>query len=244
MRRYLVVAALALLPTGCGGSESAEPELVRFKASDGVELEGRSFGGGEVAVILSHMGRLGDAQVGWYPLARYLGERGYWALTYNRRGVCLERGDGCSRGVDHLSESWRDVVGAYRHAKANGATRVVLVGASIGAMSSLFAASRTDVDIDALVEVGGVNNDAGRYAFTRRDVARVEGAKLFVSSEEDRYGGAEAARLWHRWARAPKQLVILGGSDHGTDMLREGKPARARLIGLIVEFLGRYVPPT
>ena len=246
MRDAARVGALVLLVAfaGCGGSDSpaAKPPsrgaIVHFRAQDGVRLAGRSFGSGPVAVVLSHMGRGGDSQVDWYPAARELAADGYWALTYNRRGVCWDAADGCSRGVDDLAQSWKDVVGAYRYARGHGADRVVLVGASVGAMSSLFAAAHMKLDIDGLVEVGGINNASG-YAFTTRDLARIDGAKLFVSSAGDIYGGADAARQWHRWARPPKQLVILKGSEHGTDMLRAGSATRARLLSLIREFVRR-----
>lgn len=238
--RVSVVLLIVFAP-GCGGSDSKTEaplagELVRFRAADGVRLEGRTFGGGSTTVVLSHMGRGGDSQVDWYPVARALASEGYLALTYNRRGVCWETAEGCSRGTDDLAQSWKDVVGAYRYVRERGAAHVILVGASIGAMSSLHAASRTHLDIDGLVEIGGIN-DASGYSFERKDLADVAGAKLFVSSEEDIYGGAAAAREWYRWARGPKELVILKGSDHGTDMLRPNKPTRGRLIRLILEFV-------
>ncbi len=88
------------------------------------------------------MGRLGDSQADWYDTAATLGRAGHGALTYNRRGVCPGSADGCSQGSDDLAESWRDVVGAYERARGEGATRVVLVGASIGAMSSIEAATQ------------------------------------------------------------------------------------------------------
>jgi len=113
------VAATAVASTlaACGarGSGSAPDwQRVSFRASDGVRLEGRLYGGWrEIAVIFSHMGRSGDSQADWYDTAATLGRAGYGALTYNRRGVCPGSADGCSQGSDDLAESWRDVVSAY-----------------------------------------------------------------------------------------------------------------------------------
>jgi pimeloyl-ACP methyl ester carboxylesterase len=98
------------------------------------------------------------------------------------------------------------------------------------------------VDAAAFVEIAGVNDRSG-YAFSREQLEALEGAKLFVSSADDPYSAADAARAWHRWAKQPKQLEILPGSAHGTDMLIEGQPTARPLMELITAFLTRAVPP-
>jgi hypothetical protein len=142
----------------------------------------RLFGDGEPGVVLSYMGNPGDDQADWYGVATSLAEDGYTALTYNRRGVCPGGQHGCSAGPSSYGASWKDVVGAFRYLRERGARRVVLVGASIGAMSSLFAAASGRIEPAGLIEIGGVNHVSG-YDFDRRQVGRVPGAKLFVSSE-------------------------------------------------------------
>jgi streptogramin lyase/alpha/beta superfamily hydrolase len=214
---------------------------VSFRTADGVRLEGRIWGDGRIGIVFSHMGRGSDSQVDWYPLARELAARGYTTLTYNRRGVCPGAGDGCSGGSDDLAASWRDVVAADRFLRARGARVTVLVGASIGAMSSLRAAATGRVDPVALVELAGVNHASG-YDFTRSEIARIQGAKLFVSAADDPYGGDDSAREWHRWARPPKDLAILKGYAHGTDLLAPGESTARRVRRLIVRFVERHVP--
>jgi dienelactone hydrolase len=244
----VVVSALAL--PACGTSSAPEPtqassgrrEPVLFEAADGVGLTGMVFGVGRVGVVLAHMGRAGDTQADLYPLARALAERGYLALTYNRRGVCAASRTECSDGADDYASSWEDVVGAAKFVRSRGATSVVLIGASIGAMASLYAAASHRVEPAALIEIGGVNHASG-YDFSRRELQEVAGAKLFVSSADDRYGGADAAREWHGWATRPKQLAILPGAEHGTDMLRSGEPTATPLVRLVLSFLMRTVPP-
>ncbi|HEX2434001.1 MAG TPA: hypothetical protein VHI55_08635, partial [Gaiellaceae bacterium] len=148
----------------------------------------------------------------------------------------------CSGGSDDYTSSWHDVVGAADFLRERGAREVVLIGASIGAMASLHALVTGSVDAAAFVDIAGVNNRSG-YAFTREQLEALEGAKLFVSSSDDPYSAADAAREWHRWAKEPKQLEILPGSAHGTDMLNEGQPTARPLMELITGFLTRAVPP-
>jgi uncharacterized protein len=253
LRRPSFAALLAicgLVLSACGtsstddarGPSSPRGEAVTFEASDGVKLAGRIFGDGEVGVVLAHMGRWEDTQADWYRLARALAERGYTALTYNRRGVCSGPGRECSGGPDDYATSWKDVVGASGFVRARGATDVVLIGASIGAMASLHALATRSVEAAALIEIGGVNHRSG-YDFSRKQLEALEGDKLFVSSADDTYGAADAAREWHGWVREPKQLAILPGNAHGTDMLVDGQPTAKPLMEVLLTFLEKAVPP-
>lgn len=254
---WLMIALFAAAASGCGaGSRSVESEPasgstaspagiqreprssvgnVSFEATDGVLLQGRLRGRGRVAVVLSHMGSAGDSQADWYWLAEQLRRNGYMTLTYNRRGVCPGGTDGCSKGGDDLPGSWQDVAGAYDLVRRHGASEVVLSGASIGAMSSLYAAGRPTI------KIAGINRASG-YEFSRAELEQIEGAKLFMSSEEDIYGGAAAAQEWYRWAEPPKELKLLRGENHGTDMLESGEQTRAQVAQLIITFLARYAP--
>jgi pimeloyl-ACP methyl ester carboxylesterase len=243
----LVVGALVL--PACGTSaqpdsdrSSTRGERVAFEAADGVRITGKVFGEGPVGVVLAHMGRDGDSQADFYPLAHALAERGYLALTYNRRGVCGATGRECSEGADDYGSSWKDVVGAAEVVRSRGATTLVLIGASIGAMASLYAAVSDRVKPAAVIEIGGVNHASG-YDFSREQLRQLAGVKLFVSSANDIYGGADAAHEWHDWATEPKQLAILAGAAHGTDMLRRGEPTANPLVRLLLTFVARTVPP-
>jgi uncharacterized protein len=193
--------------------------------------------------VLSHMGRGGDSQEDWLGVARTLARRGYLVLTYDRRGVCPGGGAGCSRGVDYYQLHWKDVVGADRYLHSRGARRVVVVGASIGAMASLYAAARGGIDPAGLLEFAGINHASG-YDFTRAQVHRIRGPKLFLSARDDLYGGGAAAREWYRWASPPKRIELLPGSEHGTDLLRARNPQRRRVEHLIVSFVDEAASAT
>jgi hypothetical protein len=78
-------------------------------------------------------------------------------------------------------------------------------------MASLHALATRSLEAAAFIEIGRVNHASG-YDFSREQLGTLEGAKLFVSSADDTYGAADAAREWHDWARKPKQLAILPGN--------------------------------
>jgi predicted alpha/beta hydrolase len=91
----LAVLALAFVVTACGGGQSRTGvEHVHFPASDGVLLDGRLYGRGDLGVVLVHMGRPIDTQSDWAGVARLLARKGFHALTYDRRGVCIRGGTG------------------------------------------------------------------------------------------------------------------------------------------------------
>jgi dienelactone hydrolase len=233
---------IAILAAGCGGDRTASSERrVTFRASDGVRLSGRLFGEGDVGVVLSHMGRPGDMQVDWFGFARLLSKHGYLVLTYDRRGVCPGGAGGCSAGNDEYAKTWKDIVAAYTYVRRRGAKRVVLGGASVGAMASIYAASCDEVRIVGLFEIGGINHASG-YDFGRRQLAAIEGSKLFASSVRDPYGGAGAAREWYGWSKPPKELKLLPGGEHGTDMLRPRVPTARPLADLLLRFVEAAAP--
>lgn len=240
LRALLALAAIVLTactsPTPSQGPRSPEPtsafeeiptddllagsQLVRFRASDGVRLGGRLFGDGEVGVVLSHMDN-SDGQQPWWGLAALLADEGYRVLTYNRRGVCLGGYSGCSEGDGNRNEGWKDVVGAVAFLRSRGSDRVVVGGASWGAIESLVVAARRNADVDGLIWVAG--GDLYRVPVSEL-VVRTDVPKLLMAGK---FEGccAYVVREMYRLAPKPKELVLLPTGEHGTDVLSWADPA-------------------
>ena len=238
----LAVLGVAFVAAGCGGHGRPGYTRLHFRASDGVLLDGRLFGKGDEGVVLVHMGRPGDTQADWASLARVLAGKGLRVLTFDRRGICPKHGAGCSKGFDSYEQSWRDVVGAVHFLRSKGVRKAVVVGASIGAMSSLYAVSEDKIRPAALIEFAGINNASG-YGFDRQQIHRIPGLKVFLSARDDPYGGAQAARQWFHWASPPRRLALVPGDDHGTDYLRAGNPQRRHVERLIAGFVELALRP-
>jgi dienelactone hydrolase/predicted small lipoprotein YifL len=204
---------------------SVDDELfqeVEFAARDGELRSGRLFGDGDVAIVLSHMGRSGDSQQDWAPFARELADHGYQTLTYERRST--------------LGEVWLDVLGAVDYMRAGGTEKVIAGGASIGAMASLHAAEQPDTQIDAVIWLAGVLRNRG-YHFQQADVSEIACPMLLISGDQDSYGAADDTRQLHDWATAPSELVILDSQRHGTDILAEGDPNANALTHAMLDFI-------
>jgi len=155
-RRAAVIAALAVAIGACGDDPApprpaatatpapASPhQTVRFKASDGraVSAEYTPAGANAPAVVLLHEIRGGVEQ--WDGLVPQLHAAGFATLAYVSRPAIMER------------ERIRDLLGAVRWLRARDDVdrrRLALVGASIGASTTVFAmASGTRRTIDAAV---------------------------------------------------------------------------------------------
>ena len=197
-------------------------ESVRFRAADGVRLEGRMFGEGEVGLVLAHMSNA-EGQEPWWGLAASVAEQGYRVLTYNRRGVCPGGDLGCSGGEDRGdNEAWKDIVGGVAFLRSIGTERVAIGGASLGAMESLFVAGRHRTDVDGVIWVAGTDLYSGVLV---EDLApRIDEPKLIMAGEFES-GLADVARNLYAAAEEPKELVLLDTGEHGTDVLAWERPA-------------------
>jgi pimeloyl-ACP methyl ester carboxylesterase len=173
-----VIAALTLLPAGCGGesgkradTNSARPHqtgsaptqvpatpagtTIHFKSSDGVRLEGRfSPGPGRraPAVILIHEYRGGPEQ--WQDFVPVLHRAGYAVLNYASRS---------SQEIDETVLA-HDVVGAVaavRKRRDVDPRRIGLVGASIGGSAAVWTVGvKRGVPVRAAVGLSAVEGPA------------------------------------------------------------------------------------
>ncbi|MGZ8610855.1 MAG: alpha/beta hydrolase family protein [Actinomycetota bacterium] len=223
-RRLATLLLAALVPAGLAGCSGADPDLsgsrpVEFDATDGIHLEGRVFGEGTAAVVLSHM-RPAD-QTSWYRFAARLADAGYLVLTYNFRGTCPGGDGGCSQGERDIGGLWRDVVGAIDAVRDLGATSVSLVGASMGGTASLVAAGREGVNVRAVITLSAPVSIEGLVADAPA-LSKVTVGKLFVAGVGDTAAAGDAQALYDR-SPPPKRLEIVPSDDHGTDLLGGGQ---------------------
>jgi esterase/lipase len=197
---------------------------VHFRTEDGFLLEGKIYGAGPKAVILAHMYPAGQSS--WAGFARKLAGDGYQALTFNFRGY------GGSEGAKDIALIDRDVRGAVRYmTNKRGAASIVLIGASMGGTASLIAAVKVSVagvvTLSAPVEFKGL--DASKA------VSAVTAPKLFIASQNDPSGAAAAAQTLFAAAADPRDIQIIPGDAHGTDIL--SGPKGAEVEHAILRFL-------
>ena len=207
-------------------SESISVEVyVTFITEDGVGLRGLFYGDSDVAVVLTHMFVADESS--WHPFARRIANAGYSAFTFDFRGF------GASEGTKDVSNIDRDMRAAVELVRSRGAEQVFLIGASMGGTAALKISAQDDVDgvvtISAPVEFRGLD--------ARGEVANIEAPKLFIASEADRSAALNADLLF-KDASEPKELVVLNGAAHGTDIF-DSETGR-ELENLLLEFLSNH----
>jgi pimeloyl-ACP methyl ester carboxylesterase len=221
----LLLAGVAATQLGACSSESPQADLsgsraVSFPAADGVHLEGRLFGEGISAVVLSHM-RPAD-QTSWFTFAGRLADDGYLVLTYDFRGYCPGGPGGCSGGDPDISAMWQDVLGAIDFVQSRGATSVSLVGASMGGTASLVAASRLGSDVRAVVTLSAPISIEGLVA-DAPVLTQITAGKLFIAGVGDASAARDAETLYEQSPPPKGGPQIVPADDHGTDLLTGGQ---------------------
>jgi pimeloyl-ACP methyl ester carboxylesterase len=196
------------------GVTSAEP--IRFTTNAGAALVGVLLGGGRTGLVLGH--QVGSDLCEWLPQAQAFAEQGYRALAFDFEGFGdSQPGSGPDARVD------ADVAAAAQQLRRRGASRIILIGSSMGGTAVLSAASRIRPPVAGVVSLSGPASFQGMDAGAA--VSRLGVPVLFVAGADD-HPFVEDARAMYRTVPArDKRLLVIAGGGHGTSMLEFGADA-------------------
>ncbi len=203
------------MPTACG------PGAVAFwlTAPDGSKLEANSVGSGpDAAVFLHEAGRPG--MCGFWQYAQWLaGHEHVRAILVNRCGYGASRCPSPPAGDAGIVSQTKPAVD---WARAQGATRVTLVGASWGGGDALQAAGVIP-GVDGVVDLSGDGNDTS--ANDVADAKRLRVPALFAVAPDDPL--CPVASLQSLYDQVPahvKRFVVVSSRPgaHGWELLFNG----------------------
>jgi pimeloyl-ACP methyl ester carboxylesterase len=213
------VASPTLSRDGCA-STAAGARGATLHPRGGAPLPGVLLGTGATTFVLSN--ESDENLCSWLPFVRTLERHGNSALLY-------DAGDPAAIPAEATA-------GAMA-ARAAGARRVVLMGASVGARGSLVAAARRIPGITAVVSLSAertIRSDPGDL--THR-IHRVRIPALLISARADPFVGGATTALARALASRRREVLIVPGIDHGTSLLT-GADGR-RVQAAIFAFTGR-----
>ena len=190
---------------------------IAFRATDGVRLVGVLLGPrtARAGVVLSHEGQGGLCN--WLAYGRRLARLGYRVLVYDARGHISSPRPRARRTRHEL-----DVAGAVRELRRRGATRVVLAGGSLGAMSSLVAATMVTPPVAGVISVS-----PGLSFLTLDPLAAAPALRvpaLYLAAEGDDVFPDFARQLYAATGSADKELVVVPGAGHGFELVQPSRP--------------------
>ncbi len=209
-----------------------DPVDVDVPGAGGLTLKGTFYGAvpnAAPAVLLLHM--YGHTRATWVELAMRLQDAGIASLAIDLRG------HGETGGAEDWLLASQDVTAAYEWLGARDdvdAARLGGVGASIGAnLIMVLGASDPTVDAIGLLSPGF---DYFRVEIGGAMLLYGDRPALLAATELDGYS-AQTVRTMADQASGPVELLVYGGSAHGTDMF-DTEPG---LIDAIVDFLALYL---
>jgi pimeloyl-ACP methyl ester carboxylesterase len=212
------------LPTATPGISA---QVVSFLTPDGVTLSGTLYGHGARAVILSNEGD--NASTPWQPVAEQLAIHGYLVLSYAYRPS--------DANFDGLAaHALTDLRAAIAFMHAHSITRLILIGASLGALVSLKVAAPQRVD--GLVAISAPMGYQDVH-LTDADLQRLVMPKLFVTSADNQ---PFAAATLHMFAVSPepKAMQVYPGNAHGTSLFSGA--GGTDLVAAMLQFVQQYAP--
>lgn len=184
---------------GCLSPEQAKAGYVTFTSSENQDVEAYATGKGSTALILAHQADGDVCQ--WVPDADELAKDGYRVVA-----------------VDSAGSEVAEITAAVTYARAKGAHKVLLIGASKGGTAVLASAGSITPPVDAVVSLSAPADYSGMDAAgTVPDLAMpvfymaAEGDTDFAASTRDLSKATKKA--------AENDLTIVGGANHGVSML-------------------------
>jgi esterase/lipase len=223
LRLGLAFAALACTVAVGASAAPRTPDAciatnARFRTTDGVRLEGAVLGRGTTGVVFAH--QLAGDRCQWLPFARELTAKGYRALVFDMRGY------GSSSGLDGTYPD-RDVTAAAKELRRRGATKIVLVGASMGGTGVVAAAPGIRPRVSGLVDLSGPTGFGGVNALPA--AKKLRAPALFVAGRDDGSYALATRTLYRAAASKDKKLLMAPTSWHGVDLVSRSDVKKAVL---------------
>jgi predicted alpha/beta hydrolase len=216
------------LADACGSFGGVAAKSTWLTTSDSVRLYAVEAGDGPVAVVLAHQGRSDLCEE--LPYAKTLLANGLRVLAFDFRG----NGHSKNPAKNWLSLG-RDLAAGVARARADGAKRVFMIGASMG--GAAVVQNSAGLAVDGRVSLSGTRLWTGYGINDAAGVRSLRAPFLYVGTKQDwRAPESEARAIFRRVGARDKHITFYPGALHGWQLVQAapfaGK-ARALILGWI-----------
>ncbi len=195
---------------------------VKIVTEDNIGLKGRIFGRGKVGIVLAHM--YPADQNSWLSTAKKLSALNYRVLTFDFRGY------GLSEGNKNIQQIDKDMLAAVKTLQKE-TEKIYVIGASMGGITALNAAEK--LDVSGVISLSAPDEFMG---LKTGSIKNINAPKLFLASARDG-AAADSARAFYERSNEPREIEIIPGNNHGTNMLKD---QNSRTFELIKNWLERH----
>jgi alpha-beta hydrolase superfamily lysophospholipase len=218
------------LASACGSASGIEAEPFWLRTDDNVRLYAIDAGTGSVAVVPAHQGRSDLCEE--LPYAKTLIAAGLRVLAFDFRG----NGRSAYPSKNALAYR-RDFAAAIKHLKGEGASRVFLIGASMGGAAAV--QNSGGLPFSGVVSLSGTRLWSG-FGINKPGPRALRAPVLYIGSKSDWRAPLKEARTIIRAAGSrDKRSIFYPGSSHGWDFVQtEALAAKTRT--LILAWIRRH----
>jgi pimeloyl-ACP methyl ester carboxylesterase len=212
-------------------AEATKGRPLRLTNGAGQSIAAVDLGSGTSAVVLAHQN---DASLcEWMPYGEVLAAKGFRVLAFDFAGSG-------SSSTPKQKTYVEDVRTAVVYLREQGAQKVVIIGASMGATMSIVAAAAIAPPVDGVVALSppisfdGVN--AEKAAPSLRSPA------LYIAGNTDGDFATYAQSISAATPAADRQILVVPASQHGIRLLDAQTPATVQTRDAIEVFLAAHAP--
>lgn len=226
------------LPADAAGAAcpdfATQGRQVRFTDSARIRLAGVLLGRGRTGIVLGHQSDGTVCQ--WLPYAVALAHRGYQVLVIDFAG---HGASGPVPGAVAVPLAG-DMAAATGYLRRAGATKVVLIGASMGGTAAVAAGAAIRPPVTAVVCLSGPRlfQQTDAYAAARRLAVPT----LYAAGRDDTPFVDDARAMYAATPRATgSRLVVVGTGSHGISLV--GDAGDATVNAAVDAFLAAHARP-
>jgi pimeloyl-ACP methyl ester carboxylesterase len=205
----------------CGDAHGAHVSPRWLGTEDGERVYAAEGGRGRRGIVLAPESPPGDV-CGWLPYIATLERARLHVLAFDFRGT----GDSPAPATPGAQSAYgRDFAAAIARLRADGATSVVVIGASLGGARALTYGA--GLDADAIVSVSGEAMLPEFDVNALRSMPSLRKPLLIVGSRQDAYLPIPTAlQLLRRAGSQDKQTAFFPGGWHGWDIVENAPYAK------------------